>query len=126
MDTAEILVTISGVALIGFIVWFFFGPRQALAARVDRSGVQQIDIVVTGGYSPDRIEVHQGQPVQLNFLRKESNPCTEQVVLPDFGIIRSLPVGESIQVEFTPDKEGFFPFHCAMNMVRGQLIVTKS
>ncbi len=72
MDTAEIFVTIGGVALIAFILWFFFGPRTATAARVGGAGRQEVDIVVRGGYSPDRIEVRQGQPVRLNFLRQET------------------------------------------------------
>lgn len=123
MDTAEIVVTVGGIALIGAILWFFFGPREGAAAKVGQTGVQEIDIVVKGGYSPDRVELQQGRPVRLNFVRQETNPCTEQVVLPDFGIVRDLPFGKSTSVEFTPEKTGEFPFHCAMNMVRGQLVV---
>lgn len=124
MDTAEIFVTVGGVALIGFILWFFFGPRKATAARIGGAGRQEVDIVVKGGYSPDRIEVRQGQPVRLNFLRQETNPCTEQVIFGDFGIARELPVGESVPVEFTPEEPGEYEFHCGMNMFRGRLIVT--
>ena len=29
MDTVEILVLLGGVALIGFVLWFFFGARDA-------------------------------------------------------------------------------------------------
>jgi hypothetical protein len=29
MDTNQILVTIVGVLLVGFILWFFFGPRRS-------------------------------------------------------------------------------------------------
>ncbi|MBN9518920.1 cupredoxin domain-containing protein [bacterium] len=123
MDTAQIAVTGGGVALIGFILWFFFGPRGATAARQTQSGVQEVEVVVRGGYTPDRIEVTQGRPVRLTFLRNESNPCTEQVVLGDFGIARTLPEGERVAVEFTPEKAGEFTFHCSMNMVRGTLIV---
>jgi plastocyanin domain-containing protein len=122
MDTAQIIVTIAGLALIALILWFFFGPRRATAAALG-SGVQEVNVVVEGGYSPDRIELRQGTPVRLKFMRQESNPCTEQVVLPDFGIVRDLPQGQSTSIEFTPDKAGEYPFHCAMNMVRGQLIV---
>jgi len=28
MDTAEIFVTVGGMALIGFVLWFFFGQRE--------------------------------------------------------------------------------------------------
>lgn len=123
MDTAQIAVTAGGAALIGFILWFFFGPRGATAAREGDAGVQEVEVVVRGGYTPDRIEVRQGRPVRLTFVRRESNPCTEQVVLSDFGVARTLPEGERVPVEFTPEVAGEFNFHCGMNMVRGTLVV---
>ncbi len=123
MDAAQIAVTAGGAAAVVFILWFFFGPRRATAARDTGAGPQEVEVVVRGGYTPDRIEVRQGRPVRLTFVRKESTPCTEQVVLGDFGISRTLPEGERVPVEFTPDKAGEFPFHCGMNMVRGTLVV---
>lgn len=123
MDTAQVVVTVGGAVLVGFILWFFFGPRAATAARQGDSGVQEIEVVVQGGYTPDRIEVTQGRPVRLVFRRTESNPCTEQVVFGDFGIAKALPQGERVAVEFTPGRSGEFTFHCAMNMVRGTLVV---
>ena len=123
MDAAEILVTAGGLLTIALILWFFFGPRTATAARVGGTGLQEVDVVVKGGYSPDRIEVRQGRPVRLNFLRQETNPCTEQVIFGEFGIARDLPVGRSVAVQFTPEEPGEYTFHCGMNMVRGRLIV---
>src|SRR5262245_35211629 len=106
MDLAQIVVTASGVLLIGLILWFFFGPRPSATARVGAAGVQEVDVVVQGGYTPDRIEVQQGRPVRLHFLRQETNACTEQVVFPDFGIVRDLPFGQRTPVEFTPERPG--------------------
>lgn len=124
MDIAEIIVIIGGIALVGFILWFFFGPRAATrATSVAADGVQQIEVVVKGGYSPDRIEVERGRPVRLIFRRDEASSCTEQLVMSDFGITKTLPQGERVSVEFTPQNTGEFVFHCGMNMVRGQLIV---
>ncbi|MFO0849950.1 MAG: cupredoxin domain-containing protein [Gemmataceae bacterium] len=123
MDAAQIAVTLGGVAVVGLIVWFFFGPKKATAARTGDAGVQQVEVRVRGGYTPDRVEVRRGRPVRMTFLREESNPCTEQVILGEFGIARTLPQGERVDVEFTPDKEGEFTFHCGMNMVRGTLVV---
>lgn len=116
-------VTAGGAGVVGFIIWFFFGPRGTTAAREGGTGVQEVEVVVRGGYTPDRIEVRQGRPVRLTFLRQESNPCTEQVILGDFGLSRTLPEGERVAVEFTPDRAGEFTFHCGMNMVRGTLVV---
>ncbi len=125
MDTAQILVTVFGAGLIALTLWFFFGVRETATARTAAAGgPQEIDVIVAGGYSPDRIEVRQGQPVRLTFLRQESTECTEQVVLPDFGLTAQLPQGQRVSIEFTPEKVGEFPFHCGMNMVRGRIIVT--
>ena len=123
MDTAQIGVLMGGLALIAFTLWFFFGPRASEKAAASADGVQEITVVVKGGYSPDRIEVRRGQPVRLLFRREESTACTEQVVFADFGVSQMLPQGQTVPIEFTPDKTGEFTFHCAMNMVRGKLIV---
>jgi len=123
MDTMEIAVLIAALALVGLILWFFFGEREKVAADITDSGVQEIKVTVKGGYSPDVIVVKQGLPVRLQFYRDESSSCTEQVVFGDFGIARSLPAFETTPIEFTPEKTGEFTFACGMNMVRGKLIV---
>lgn len=123
MDTAEIIVVVAGVLLILFTLWFFFGKREAVAAKSAASGAQEIDVLVKGGYSPDRIEVVAGRPVRLKFYRNETSSCTEQVILGDFGIARELPYQKTTAIEFTPEQAGQFSFHCGMNMVRGTLIV---
>lgn len=125
MDSAEIFVVVGGLFLSILVLWFFFGPREAQKAS-NQSGIQQIVVTVKGSYSPDRIEVQQGKPVRLVFRREESNPCTEQVILADFGLSKMLPQGQEVPVEFTPEKSGEFTFHCGMNMVRGQLVVKKN
>jgi plastocyanin domain-containing protein len=122
MDTVEVLVLLGGIGLILFTLWFFFGAREGVQSVV-KNGVQELTIVVKGGYSPDRIEVQAGRPVRLNFRREESNACTEQLIFSDYGISKMLPQGETVPVEFTPNQPGEFTFHCGMNMVRGRLIV---
>ena len=123
MDTIEIIVILSGVSLIALVLWYFFGERESVAAAVNETGVQEIDVMVKGGYSPDVIAVKRGVPVRLNFYRDETSSCSEQVILGDFGIARDLPAYKTTAVEFTPDKPGEFPFTCGMNMLHGKLIV---
>ena len=123
MDTTDIIVVISGIGLIALVLWYFFGEREATAAVVNEAGVQEIDVTVKGGYSPDVIVVDRGRPVRLNFRREETSSCSEQVVLGDFGIARDLPAFKTTPVEFTPEKSGEFPFTCGMNMLHGKLIV---
>ncbi len=123
MDTAEIFVIVGAAALIAFVLWYFFGEREAVAASVTDGGVQEIKVTVKGGYSPDVIVVKQGLPVKLDFYRDETASCTEQVIFGDFGIARDLPAFRTTSIEFTPDKVGEFIFACGMNMVRGKLVV---
>jgi plastocyanin domain-containing protein len=123
MDATEIGVVIGGIALIVLVLWYFFGKRQRTAAIVSESGVQEIDVTVKGGYSPDVIVVQEGKPVHLNFYRDETSSCSEQVVFGDFGIVRDLPAYKTTTIEFTPKKTGEFLFTCGMNMLRGRLIV---
>ena len=123
MDTTEIIVILSGASLIGLVLWYFFGERESVAAAVNDTGVQEIDVTVKGGYSPDVIAVKRGVPVRLNFYRDETSSCSEQVILGDVGIARDLPAFKTTAVEFTPDKSGEFPFTCGMNMLHGKLIV---
>jgi len=123
VDASQVIVTVAGALVIGFILWFFFGPRTAVAARPSAAGVQEVQVEVRASYIPDRIQVEQGRPVRLVFTRREPNPCTDQVVFPDFGIVRDLPVGQPVPIEFAPDRAGEFEFHCGMNMVRGRLSV---
>lgn len=123
MDAAEIGVLAGGVLLIGLVLWYFFGEREAIAAGVTDRGVQEVKVTVKGGYSPDVIVVRQGQPVRLDFYRDETASCSEQVVFGDFGVARDLPAYQTTAVEFTPDRAGEFTFTCGMRMMRGKLVV---
>lgn len=111
MDTAQIIVTLLGVGLLVFVGWFFFlAPHRVAAAVSSSAGVQQVDIVVKGGYSPNVIEVEHGKPVQLNFYRDEENTCSEELLLPDFNIRRDLAPFKTTAIEFLPKQTGTFEF----------------
>ncbi|CAN5509245.1 cupredoxin domain-containing protein [soil metagenome] len=122
MEPIEIAVVAGGIVAIAFVLWYFFGEREAVEATT-ADGVQQIRVTVRGGYSPDVIVVKQGRPVRLDFYRDETASCSEQVVFGDFGIARDLPAFKTTPVEFTPDKAGEFTWTCGMRMLRGKLVV---
>jgi P-type Cu+ transporter len=122
MDTAQVVVTLTGLLLMAAVAWFFFGEREKAVARV-ADGVQVARVVVKGGYAPDTLVVNRGQPVRIEFDRQETSSCSDTVVFGDFGISRPLPAFRTTPVEFTPDKAGTFEFTCGMNMLRGRLIV---
>ncbi|MCL4561688.1 MAG: cupredoxin domain-containing protein [Chloroflexi bacterium] len=124
MTTIQIIVTLGGIALSGFIAWFFWlAPKGQTRILAGKGGVQEVAITVKGGYTPDIIVVKAGQPLRMRFTRQESSSCSETVLFPDFNRSAKLPEGEEVVVEFTPDKSGEFGFQCQMGMLRGKLIV---
>ena len=122
MDAPETTVLVSGIVLSALILWYFFGPKPRVSAQV-ADGVQEVRVIVKGGYSPDVIVVKQGAPVKLGFYRDETASCSEEIVFGDFGIARHLPAFQTTTIEFTPEKPGEFTFTCGMNMMRGKLVV---
>jgi Cu+-exporting ATPase len=112
-----------GLALMVFLYVFFFGRRRSVATRPLPAGAQEITIVVAGGYKPDSIVAKKGVPLRLVFDRRESNPCSDEIVLPEFGIRRPLPARAKTVIEVIPEREGEFPFSCGMNMLHGKIRV---
>jgi plastocyanin domain-containing protein len=120
----KVVITSLGLALIGAIVWFFWGPKkEGFRATVTSSGYQEAMVLVRGGYTPDAIVVRAGTPVRLNFRREESSACSEIVVFGDFGKSAKLPEGVSVPIELMPRDPGTYEFTCQMGMLRGRLVV---
>jgi plastocyanin domain-containing protein len=126
VSTAQVVVTLLGLAAMAWVNWYFFlaGRGEAVAATQDEGGVQRVRVDVKGGYSPSVIRVQAGTPVRLEFNRGETNPCSEELVIPDFGIRAYLPPHQVTSVSFTPD-EGTHEFVCGMGMLRGSIIAEK-
>lgn len=120
----KIGVTLGGMALIGLEIWWFLASKTKAHSAKIQQGIQELDIIVDGGYIPNRIVVQLGKPVRLNFWRKDPSSCLEQVVFPDFHQAVDLTLNQKISIEFTPQKVGIYPFHCGMNMFRGVVEVS--
>jgi plastocyanin domain-containing protein len=119
-----VIVNLVGLALIAFIVWFFWLVKaKGVKAALTSAGYQEQMVLVKGGYTPDVIVVERGKPVRLNFVRQESASCSEMVILPAFNKSAKLPEGQTVPVEFLPTEPGEYEFACQMGMFRGRLIV---
>ncbi|HEU5217883.1 MAG TPA: cupredoxin domain-containing protein [Gemmatimonadales bacterium] len=124
MSIDKVLVLLGGLAAILWVNWYFFLARRAVgSAATTASGVQEIRITVAGGYTPQVVRVKAGRPVRLIFDRRETNPCSEEIVIPDFSIRRFLPPGQPTAVEFTPARPGEHQLTCGMGMLHGTVIV---
>ena len=118
-----VIVNLTGLALIGLIVWYFWlSSSSGTAATLTAAGLQETRVIVRGGYSPDTIRVESGRPVRLVFNRQEADPCSERVVFDTLGLSSDLPTGTDVAVEFTPPGPGEYEFACQMGMLRGKVI----
>lgn len=118
MSLDKILVILMGLVGIVFTYWYFLMRKEK---EVQVEG--EVDIIVEGGYKPEIISIPKGKPTKINFLRKDSSSCLEEVVLSDFKIRKYLPLNQKVTIELTPQKSGEFVFSCGMNMFHGKVIV---
>lgn len=124
MNAADGAVIVVGIAAIAWVNWYFFlARRPAATATAGVGGTQEITIKVQGGYAPAEVKVKQGSPVRLVFDRQETSGCSEEIVIPDFGIRKFLPAFQKTAVELTPKAAGTYEFTCGMSMLHGRLIV---
>ena len=124
MTATQIIVTLSGFGIIGWIVWYFWlWKGEAVAAGAGAGGVQEVDVTVRGGCRPAAVVAKAGRPLRLKFTRREATPCGEEVVLPEFGRRAHLPENSTVGIEVTPPAPGEYEFTCGMNMYKGKIIV---
>ena len=127
MTSTQIAVTVGGLAAIAWVNWYFFIASHRAVAAADPAGglPQRVRIEVRGGYAPADIRVRAGRPVRMEFVRTETNPCTDEVVLPDFGIRTYLPPGKLTPITITP-AAGSYRFSCGMGMVHGRIVAEEA
>lgn len=120
----KIAVTIGATLLIGLVVWWFFGWRKAKAVVATLTdNKQQVRVTVSGGYTPNTVVLQRGVPAQIVFDRQDPSGCFSQVVFPDFGISRELPMGQQHAIDIDTSQPGEYPYACGMNMFHGKVII---
>lgn len=114
----KLLVAVFGFSGIVFTYWFFLMKKEKeVVAKTE------VNITVSGGYSPEVVSIPLGKTTKINFIRTDPTDCLSEVVLPDFRIKKELPLNKKITVEITPEKKGEFGYACGMNMYHGKIVV---
>ncbi|HET6921740.1 MAG TPA: cupredoxin domain-containing protein [Anaeromyxobacteraceae bacterium] len=100
---------------------------QAVPSASAKSGARAATVVaieVTGqGFVPARATVKVGRPVTLVVTRKTERTCATEIVIKDHGVNQPLPLGQAVEVTFTPKKVGPVRYACGMDMIAGVLNV---
>lgn len=84
---------------------------------------QYATVRVSGsGYTPASLTLKPGIPAEITFLRETEGGCVGEILIPELGLRKKLPLKQPVKVEFTPTR-GKFDFTCAMKMVKGTIVV---
>lgn len=91
------------------------------------SAPREIEVIVQGGFQPNRITIPEGEAVRLTFERREHTPCSREVVFRSreqaLELRRELPPNQRVTIDLPPLKAGEVEFRCGMNMLRGIVTV---
>jgi plastocyanin domain-containing protein len=80
------------------------------------------------GFSPASLKLSQGGPGShstVSFIRTTDQTCATEVVFPDLGIKKDLPLNQPVKVDVPTDTAKTLTFQCGMAMYKGAVVVTE-
>lgn len=101
-------------------------PEKDKAADKDQGKpARVVELKVTeNGFEPSPITVKKGEPLKLRITRLTEETCAKDLMVPEYGIEKDLPMNKAVEVEFTPNKAGKLKYGCSMGlMIAGVLLV---
>jgi plastocyanin domain-containing protein len=89
--------------------------------------MRTIEMKVTDqGFEPSELHVTQGEAIHLKIKRVVARTCATSIEAPGLLARTRLPLGEQVEVEFTPTAAGTFRFGCSMGMhIGGNVVVER-
>lgn len=118
------LVILAAAALIGLIIWWFFGNFQKSSQQADlANGRQEGQVVVKGGYEPEVLYLKQGVPAEVTFKIEDKTACLSHVVFSSLGVDKDLSKEKLAKVQIPTDKAGEIDYACGMDMFHGKIVV---
>lgn len=100
----------------------FNSDKNYQVARIE-GGIQVIEFDLSYNSYQD-VKVKKDIPVQIiiNVSEKYLTGCNNEIIIPDFNVVKKLEVGQNI-IEFTPTKTGTFTYTCWMQMLKNNIKV---
>jgi plastocyanin domain-containing protein len=113
-------VTVGALALVPALAQ----AAQKKSGSSSSSKAQVVEMAVTdsGFFLTKPVNVKAGQPVKLVVTRKTNRTCATELLLQDYGIKQPLPLNETVEVTFTPEKAGPIRYSCGMGMTGAALV----
>lgn len=87
-------------------------------------GVVEVPLVIENvKFTPQTVSIPADKPVRLIVDRREDSSCSDQVALPQLGIIRDVAPFATTVIDIPATKAGSYTLTCGMGMMAGQLLV---
>ena len=84
----------------------------------------RFEIAVTDtGFTPASITIPAGKAVTIVVTRKTDQTCAKEIVFPDQGIRKPLPLNEAVEISLPASPKGEMTYVCGMNMISGKVLV---
>lgn len=101
---------------------FTFNVAPTTAATAP-DNAQKITLSLPLDYRAQAATVQAGKPVALTFKLTKDAGCGNTISLPAANWSKTLKIGESATVVYTPTKSGALNFQCGMGHMKGTLLV---
>jgi len=87
-------------------------------------GVVEVPLVIENTqFVPSTVAIPADKPVRLVVDRREANACSDQLALPQLGVLADLAPNAVTTVDVPATKAGAYTLTCGMGMMSGQLSV---
>ncbi len=100
------------------------GPTtDAAEVSVGADGVAEVPLVIENvRFSPQVLQIPADTPVRILVDRREDNACSDQVAIPQLGVLVNVAPNSVTPIELPAVKAGTYTLTCGMGMMSGQLV----
>jgi sulfite exporter TauE/SafE len=99
-------------------------PVGSAPGTATDAGVTEVRIVIKDTqYVPSTFSIPADKPARLIVDRQEDVPCSNQIAIPQLGILKDLAPNGTTVVDLPATKAGTYNVTCGMGMMSGTLVV---
>jgi len=85
-------------------------------------GVVEVPLTIANvQFQPQTVDIPADAPVRLIVDRREDNACSDQLAVPQLGVLVDLEPFAATVVELPPARSGTYTLTCGMGMMSGQI-----
>lgn len=98
--------------------------RSTVSAATATADAAVVNIAVgEDGFAPAMVHAQKGKKLTLRFTRTTDATCAKQVVFPELGIKKDLPLNQPVDIDVPAGEARTLGFQCGMGMFKGSVMV---